>query len=398
MKSVDRIRSQLIEIGSSASHLPMPMPRRQALEPVQGVTEHYLGPALALAHSYAIKEAHSAAFVTDVKENHPALRQHLESAFGDWGNVNFTYLQYRHLATKSPIFTATPALSAMLTDTKVKRDVPVKFCTGPFKTCYIEFEPAEVRAAAAVETGSAGIVEGCYVSETLLDRLPEMTRMEREGLELDPNAPVRILELGFTVSPLNVQSTRPPVLAGNASSIVFYIQDENESLMDVVDRYVQFHTQGVNALAEHDTGAETDAKFAQELKDNIGRLIKILFYLHVERNAKKVEKPASDLEKRLESLGPKKVQKQARQLNRVYDRIVVGPSQYTPLAERVLEGSGTGKQKAPHYSSSYFAVRWNGTGQARIPVLTKIKESIKNKHLMTDRPVRDYEIAGPSMG
>jgi hypothetical protein len=81
----------------------------------------------------------------------------------------------------------------MLEDTRVKDNIPAKFFTPPFRTSYIEFEPAEDRRVLAMnKPEKTDLVEGCYLQERLLDKLPEITRHEREYLHLDPNAPVRV--------------------------------------------------------------------------------------------------------------------------------------------------------------------------------------------------------------
>jgi hypothetical protein len=134
------------------------------------------------------------------------------------------------------------------------------------------------------------------------------------------------------------------------------------------------------------------AEFREELHNNCSRLMKALFYLHVDRKTQVVQRDASDLQKRLDGVGASKKSKIAKQLNKAYDRILIGPEKYVPIAERFEVDSTLKGRRAPHYRRGYFGLRWVGTGQAKTTELTRISETIVNEKFLTDTTPRDYDI------
>jgi hypothetical protein len=149
---------------------------------------------------------------------------------------------------------------------------------------------------------------------------------------------------------------------------------------EVLDRHFK-HFQAT-VLKEHKLSEESRIHFETLFKSNFSFLAKILFYLHLDKREQVSFNEASLLEAKIKNIGAKKQDKLKRQLQRKYDHIVIGPSQYTPISERISTGAVPAGTKSPHYRRGSFAVRWKGTGQAKIPVLTRVKESIINEHLM----------------
>lgn len=227
-----------------------------------------------------------------------------------------------------------------------------------------------------------------------MDVPPQLSREDREILEIDPKAPVRVVDVAFSYSPINSSNRQiqnaPAVIADKLEYIQILIQDESEPIIDVLERSIQFSLQRGSAMDSVDLiGRQA---FAESLRENFSRLAKVLFYMHVERKAQVIQTPAKDLEDRIKGVGDKKRPKLERMLNRTYDRIVVGPMTYTPLSMRPEQGEAPKGTKAPHYRSGYFGIRWKGAGQAKMPELVRVKEAIINEHRLSDRTEREYEI------
>jgi hypothetical protein len=309
------------------------------------------------------------------------------------------YVVMRHFTKKAPVFAVSPALTQLLADTGVKDNVPVRYFAAPAATCYIEFEPPEGRLASSFKTYAEGkfrTCEGCYVQETKLDRLLEVSKTAREALELDPHAPVRIVNVSFTASPVESGGASESVTGYFADDRVDYfnlfIQDENESLSSLVDRHVRFY-----AMRNADEQQLSDSEFSsfnENFHRNLMHLSKILFYLNVDKRQQVTIKDATDLEKRINSVAEKKQRKLIQQLNRVYDRIVVGPSHYTPITRRMESGDLPKGTRKPHYRRGYFGIRHVGTGQAKHTELVRVKEALINEQLLKDAELhtKDYEI------
>jgi hypothetical protein len=309
------------------------------------------------------------------------------------------YVVMRHFTQKAPIFTVSPALTQLLADTGVKDNVPVRYFAAPSATSYIEFEPPEGRVASEFKTYAEGkfrTCEGCYVQETKLHRLLDVSKAAREALELDPNAPVRIVNVSFTASPVESGTATGSVSGYFADDRIDYfnlfIQDENEPLSSLVDRHVRFYAMR-NAEEQQLSDSQFSA-FNENFHRNLMHLCKILFYLNVEKRQQVTIKDASDLEKRIQGVAEKKQRKLVQQLSRVYDRIVVGPSTYTPISRRMESGDLPKGTKRPHYRRGYFGIRHLGSGQARHTELVRVKEALINEQLLKDADLqtKDYEI------
>jgi hypothetical protein len=385
------LRAELKDIPEEAAI--MPLPRRLALKPIKNLIDESLGPLLPLMDKHAKLQSESHRFVDEAYED-PAILAYMNKRGYQTSDIAGSYLRHRQAFLKAPILTIAPGLKMMLEETGIKDNVPVKFLSAPFKTCYLEFEPAEQRKAmASASEMKTALVEGCYLQETILERFPDIPKAQREHLELDPNSPVRLLEISFTYSPIGNPQCGPndvQVLHSQADYMAIFIQDENESIKDVIDRHMAFYA--LNGFHVANMDIVELAQFKASMTENLSKITKALFYLHVDRKTQVVQKPVAELEKRLESIGPKKQSKLNKQVNKAYDRILIGPLQYIPMAERFAAEDKVKGRRAPHYRRGYFGLRWVGTGQAKTTELVRVKESIIHEHLLTNREQRDYEM------
>jgi hypothetical protein len=391
----ERLRTlvrQIVEIGPEAAVLPLP--RRFKITPLRLLNEETMGPALDFFKEHAKRESCTTSMLLSLIER-PDLADYFKQQGTSFSTLRMMQIRARHEYTKAPIFTVAPGLKAMLKETGLKGNIPAKFFTGPFRTSYLEFDPAEDRRVLAMSKTEPGdLVEGVFFQEQVLETPPPMPQHQREILELDPHKPVRVIDVAFTYSPINSADKAvkgaPLVLGDRMSYIQIYVQDELEPIAELLERSIHFAASDARGMET--VGAENVEAFKETLRTNFSKLTKILFYMHVERKAQVKQTPAKELEERILSVGDKKKPKLQRMLNRTYDRIVVGPMTYVPLADRLSPGDKIKGRKRTHYRTSYFAIRWNGSGQAKVPELTKIKESIINEDHLKERPEREYEI------
>jgi hypothetical protein len=376
----------------SGDSLTMCAPRRMSLEPVKTLRSAVLGDQYQKLVEFAKKEYSGLEVLSELMNDNKFLSTMAESGWNR-GAIETCYAVIRHQEAKGAIYTVNESLSLLLEDTGVKKNIPVRFLAAPKRTCYIEFEPPEFRRASdfiIYDDGRLSICEGCYIQERQFEVLPSMAREDRESLELDPHKPTRLLYVGFTASPINDKKTQS-VQFDSMDYASLYIQDEDESLGDMLERNLN-HIMNKRASVQLSSPRELEV-FMDAFRRNFSRLFKVLFYLNVERRQQVTVNEASDLEKRMESVAEKKRGKLARQLHRTYDRIVVGPQSYTPRKERLATGTLTPGTKQTHYRTGYFGVRWVGSGQAKTPELRRISEVIVNKDLLNDGvKVKDYEI------
>lgn len=374
--------------------------RRHALEPLIELRKAMLG-ILYDPLAEACKQGMSSESALGHLLETPAYKDKIVS-MGLYGNMfSFNYVVMRQVVNKAPIFTVSPALTQLLADTGVKDNVPVKYFAAPAATCFIEFEPPEGRATSEFKTyaeGKGRICEGCYVQETKHDRLPNISQMAREVLELDPHAPVRVVNVSFTASPLESgKATGSSSLSGQVGDDTvdyfnLFIQQEDEPLSALLERHVRFYSMK-NADQKELTDSEFSA-FNENFHRNLMHLTKILFYLNVEKRQQVTIKDATELQKRINGVAEKKQRKLVQQLNRVYDRIVVGPSHYTPINRRLESGDLPKGTKRPHYRRGYFGIRHVGAGQAKHAELVRVSEALINEQLLKDADLhtKDYEI------
>ena len=382
---------ELDQIGGDT--LTMCSPRRLSLDPIQRIRRATLGEYYDQLKFFAMGGFSGLEVLSALTSDNRFLAKAAELGWSR-GSIESCYAFIRHQVDHGAIYSVNEHLGRLLEDTGVKTNIPVRFLAAPKATCYIEFEPPGNRRSSKFKTyddGRFSICEGCYIQERKFSTLPKMSRENREELELDPNKPARALFIGFTASPINSKKTMA-VYQDTMDYATIYIQDEDEPLGDMLERNLNFIMNKRRAFFSVAQNLHSD-DFIELYRENFARLFKVLFYLNIERRNQVQVNETKDLEKRINSISEKKRGKLIKQLNRTYDRIVVGPQSYTPRHERVASGSLPPGTKAPHYRSGYFGIRYTGSGQAKVPKLVRIPEVIVNKEFLTDDiGVKDYEI------
>lgn len=395
---LQQVHRAMLEVSDlKGDTLRLPMPRRMEIPCVQKIKEIMLGDYWPVLLSLAQGEPFSLSSLLIIQEDKD-FSEYLQRVRMPVAGAQYLLIALRHQMAKAPILTVSKGLSDLLEDTSISDDVPSKFFTPPFKTCYIEFDEAERRHLARLKVSDNGLnspCEGCYVQESTFDKLPNLSKQAVECLELDRKKPGRAIELGFTATPhcnSEITGLDPKAAYDSMDFATIYIQDENEPIKEVLQRHFSYYRQrlSVSTVLSPEHANTFESFFAA----NFTFLTKVLFYLHIDRKEQRKVTDASDLEKRIEGVGEKKRDKLKRQLYRTYDHIVIGPSSYTPISERIDVGSLPKGTKAPHYRRATIGIRWTGTGQAKTASLVRIKESLINKHLIDQEstPKKDYII------
>lgn len=306
------------------------------------------------------------------------------------GVLKAQYCMIRHDVCKGSTYTLNENISLQLAETKIKKNIPVKFLRPPMASCYLEFDKPENRAKSdhKMDFGTGYFIcEGCYIQETRHTSGRALPRNVIDNFEIDPSQPVREMRITFTESPVG---RHPSPRLDTCHYIDFYIQDEEESVLALVDRAVSAIS---NAKPFEERG-----QFVKGLTEALNFVAKVLFYIYVGRKETKLFRPfneATELAKKIEGVADKKKRKLEQRLARTYDRIILGPEVYVPMEKRPEATATRGKQGF-HYRSAYFGVRWRGTGQAKEAVLTHVDSYVVNPPSLTgdNAPIRakEYEV------
>lgn len=379
-------------VGDEYQYLPHP--RRWSLPSMQSFNAVLYKEALPVLHRYAKSEGAGRDALKSVSQDSSALGKISERSSFAVDQLQVFYMLSRHQLLKAPIFTVSEPLRKMLEDTGVKADIPATFLRPPFRTCYVELESAESRREKIRAGASTDLyVEGCYLQEHTMEDLTslDMTDQSLQMMGLDRGKPARVLDVGFTwFSAPRPDDVDKNYLASHACvNISLYIQDENESITRLIKRQLDLYKS--KHFEQGGDLFELNKRF-EFVRDNIVSLAKTLLYLNLNIKDRAVENPATDFDVKLREVGARKRDKVERQAAKVYNRIIVGPKSYVPLALRIQDGDVEKGRKRPHFRRGFFSVRWHGPREDQHPVLHRIPETLVNKELMFEASHRDYEI------
>ncbi|AXH60158.1 hypothetical protein [Pseudomonas amygdali] len=380
------------EVGDDYQYLPHP--RRWSLPSMQNFNAELYKEAFPAALKLAANEGSGRDAIKILNQDRHALEQIAARSSFAIEQYQINYMLLRHQALRAPVFTVSEPLRQMLADTGVKADIPATFLRPPFRTCYVELEPAEARKE-RIKAGASTeqYVEGCYLQEHSLPHLLglDMRDSSLQQMGIDRLKPTRVLDVAFTwfSAPRPGDVDKNYLASHGCVNISLFIQDENQSITHLIKRQLDLYK--ARHFEREGDLFELNRRF-DFVRENIVNLAKTLLYLNLNIKDRIVESPASDFEGRLKAVGAKKRDKLERQAARVYNRIIVGPKSYVPLAERLGEGDLEKGRRRPHFRRGFFSVRWHGPRDDQHPVLHRIPETLVNKDLMVEASHRDYEI------
>jgi len=288
--------------------------------------------------------------------NVPGMYAIAEAHFGIIGGANMgsfilTVVRARLRAHGDPILQVTPALQAMLAETDLASELPATLLRGPYPLAYIEFaRPNPLR----VTNRTSGLheCEGAYIGTYELPAHHDALSIPARNrtLKLDPNKPVRVVELVITGSPVGKENA----LDDASQDLVLLIQDDEECLRAVLDRHIAWYNNP--AAYGHPGLAPMDPAEVAMTRPAVETLAKVLLYLHLSDAEKARVTERSDLEEKVRGLGPKKAARFRRRMTGAYDRIVIGPAGL-PESEKPASGGGYGEPQhsvKAHWRRGHF--------------------------------------------
>jgi hypothetical protein len=276
-----------------------------------------------------------------------------------------------------PILSVTPALHRLLGATDVTEGLPVRFFRAPYTLVYIAF-PRPCALTVYNRATDLHELEGAYVGsyEVPPHHILHQRKTRGAALRLDPNRPTRVIELIFTGSPIGKRYA----LDDASQDVTLFIQDEDECLSAMLDRHNEYYAapRGEDAAVLPPLPIEIACATAA-----IAELAKVLLYLNLPDAEKRRLTERTDLQKRIQGLGPKKAAKLARKLTTAYDRILIGPSETEADTAGATPG-GIARERdrhvKPHWRRGHFRrIRFGeGLAESRLgwiqPVLVNAAE------------------------
>ena len=212
----------------------------------------------------------------------------------------------------------TPTLEQWLLRSDLGDDIPADLLRPPMPACYIRFSP-EMQAAISPssEPGNAiGRIEGVYVLESMRDGLRSIVLM-----------------------PITERSNREWSMCG----IQMLIGDkEQRPLVDFIQ------------VAILNTPEADHPGMAQHYQSIAQLCIKVFLYMSLSQSQQIEETPYCEALVQLQRVGPKKAAKLHRQINKHYDRILLGPQTLLQHAP------GTHGEVSPHWRRGHFRLQAHG--------------------------------------
>ena len=206
-------------------------------------------------------------------------------------------------------FQTTDSLEEMLQSTDFGDDIPAAWFRTPFDNVFIEFGEHRRSPLTILDPNSGvHVVEGAYL-------LSGLSAPIGGGDTL-----VRGFDLVIFGSPIGKRNTMDDAFI----HMGFPIEDESQPITELVSRVVENYS------------VRREFENAPAFRPVVEHLAKVLVYLGMRDARQRVVVEGSDSERRIRGLkSPAKQEKARRQAARLYDRVVVGPT-------NPLEGSGSG--------------------------------------------------------
>ena len=273
------------------------------------------------------------------------------------GLLSLILARARLRAHQDPLLQVTPWLQQELLATDMGDQLPVSFLRSPYTMTYIELHRPSGLQVFNRESGWHE-VEGAYIGMyTAVDHHPlHQNRSRVRHLRLDPRKPTRVVELVITGSPAGKRH----VLDDASQNTMLFIQDEDEALGSVLQRHEAYNlNQSSLTMPSYVLPTQDEVQATRQV---IQFLIKVLLYLNLPEAQQQMMLERTELQQRIQRLGPKKSAKLSRRLSRVYDRILIGPPGVPQWHSDA--GVGEGGSKRPHWRRGHFRRILFGQGKS----------------------------------
>lgn len=299
------------------------------------------------------------AFANSINEAHHALPGSINS-----GPTRIQMACLRFMARQAPVFQVTDALNELLAGSDLG-DVPARHFRLPYPLCFVETGKSRQTAFDAGLRVDAvdGVypLEGAYLLEDRLTVRAEVTVKAHamQLYELQEGESVRVISLIVMGSPVGRSSLMDDM--GYTQSLYIREQDEDLPLEQILDRHAERYQRRDAKWG----GDDVPEMVFDTMKAAVLHIAKAVLYVGSKsaRLAKIDER--SDADRRLERLKPGKRAKLERRSLRLYDHVVVGPSEL-PQDLRMPRGEAgrEGYSVRPHWRRGHFHTVLFGPGRS----------------------------------
>jgi hypothetical protein len=210
----------------------------------------------------------------------------------------------------------TPALQQWLIQSDLGDDIPIDLLRPPAPACFIRFGEALQQAIVPPDdTSSYNRIQGVYVFEAVREREKQRALALLPIFDMDAIHKVAM------------------------ASIDIVINDEQRSLTDHIEE-----------LCNRDNFSQGAAHFR-----SLAQLCaKVFLYWNAVQALRVKETPYTDALLQLERIGPKKAAKVRRQVDKLYDRVLLGP------LELPANTYGANGEISPHWRRGHFRMQPHG--------------------------------------
>lgn len=238
----------------------------------------------------------------------------------------------------------TDGLEAALRATDIGEDIPASYLQPPYPDCYLQLgETLSETLTIFNNTSGDHCLEGTYLRGGIL---PPETKPVAEG---DGQPGERFLEFVLTGSP----EGKAHAFDDASSAIMITIPDEAMTIGELLRRTRDF---------DRRIGRPENTHAMESTDKAILHVAKVLLYLNSEHVEQVARNERSELAARLARVGPGKRGKLQRQLQRTYDRIVIGPKT-TPETASINTEPGDGTKRAHwrrgHFREQAYGEKWS---------------------------------------
>lgn len=369
--------------------LRLPHPERVRISGLLEIIETFLGDNGWRRMAYLMEQQCPSEEIINTLRDVPAFELLLRSSPGIPGTTNLGALDsflpaatYR--VSGSRLFQVTDHLVTLLDHTDIGGDTPVRYMKPPYPALFIEFGETRCSSVKLLNRQSGDhIFEGAYIFERqltpghfMVTEHPKRTA----ALGLDPHKDVRLLEITFTGSPVGKQG----LLDDCTQHLQLFIQDEDLTVEELLQRHFAWYLAQDGGPAQWTLPTPGER---QAYHDATESLAKILLYLHTQPVLERHQE-ASDLRRRLESLGPKKRARLERRLEHAYDRVLIRPTNAEPDTRATPSSS---RALMTHWRRGHFRNQACGAGFSERKLIWIVPTLVAAGSMGT-APVKNYAI------
>lgn len=366
--------AQLEQLGNTGPEMSYCSAKRQNLFDPEDMMRAGLGSKVTDLIIERIKQGLTANLIVPELLDDPMTRQMLEITRMESGNVNLgglgvllTPLYYK--IHKGRYFVLRDHLNEQILNTNIGRKTPVTFMRAPFPNMYIEFGEKRIdHGNNKIWNPASGyhICDGVYIHEyTIENPIEGISPATGAGLNLDPDKPVRVMNLMFTGSQLGKEN----IMDDASQEVTFFFQNEDMTVEELIEQHFQYYF-NLDFFREYTNNLDPEAAKSQSMGDKeaefvrwgVDHLAKVLLYINSEQCVQEDVRERTELLKRLERVAPKKQGKLRKQLQRASDRIYLGDK--TP-SQDWMRHSERGSIKT-HWRRGHFRDQPYGEGRSKI--------------------------------